>query len=106
MTAIDHEESRSGRVLRVFPVGGRPNREAEAIMERFQGSLLSIDPALFGDSRATVGVAPGLGHEEWLGRLWLPADDRVDPTRSFCLLRTDGRVGEMVMDRFAMPETL
>jgi hypothetical protein len=75
-------------------------------MQRFQGSSLSVEKTLFDDFRATGAIVPGLGQEEWSGRLWLPADDRVEPTRSFCLLRTDGRVGEMVMDRFALPVTL
>jgi hypothetical protein len=75
-------------------------------MQRSQGSPVGFDQTVFDDFRATGAIVPRLGHEEWLGRLWLPADDRVEPTRSFCLLGTDGRVGEMVMDRFALPETL
>ncbi len=47
---------------------------------------------------ATRSEDPGLC--EWSGRFWLPAGDRVDPTRKFCLIRDDGQAGEMIMDRF------
>jgi hypothetical protein len=50
------------------------------------------------------GMSPtmwGLDHDRWLGRFWLPACDRVDPKRSFCLVRRDGQIGEMILERFA-----
>ena len=42
------------------------------------------------------------GPNQWSGRFWLPAGDRVDPTHKFCLIRGDGRLGEMIVDRFAL----
>jgi hypothetical protein len=101
---MDHESSRPGLVRRAD--NGRRNRKEEAVMERSKGMLFDADQIQFDDFRATRPIAQSLGRDGWSGRFWLPADDRVEPIRRFCLLRTDGRVGEMVMDRFAFPVTL
>ena len=42
------------------------------------------------------------GSNEWLGRFWLPDGDSVQPAQKFCLVRADGQLGEMRMDRFAL----
>ena len=42
--------------------------------------------------------------DHWSGRFWLPAGDGVEPARDFCSQSGDGRVGEMIMDRFALGE--
>lgn len=69
-------------------------------MERSPGKLLDAGHIPFDEITgwSTVEEKPGL--HEWSGRFWLPAGDRVDPTRKYCLIGGDGRVGEMIMDRF------
>ena len=48
---------------------------------------------------STIETEPGL--HEWSGRLRLPAgDSSVEPARKYCLIRHDGRAGEMIVDRF------
>ncbi len=42
------------------------------------------------------------GTNEWSGRFWLPDGDSVQPAQEFCLVRADGQLGEMTMDRFAL----
>jgi len=74
-------------------------------MERSRGTLLNTDQV---PSGAIAGWSMGSekpGLDRWSGRFWLPAGDRVDPTRNFCLFRDDGRAGEMIMDRFGSSAT-
>jgi hypothetical protein len=47
---------------------------------------------------STGNERPGLN--EWSGRFWLPVGNQVEPAHKYCLLRGDGRAGEMIMDRF------
>ena len=74
-------------------------------MERSRGKLPKTDqvPPVGSADWSTNKREPGLG--EWSGRFWLPAGDRVDPTRKYCLIRDDGRNGEMIMDRFGWSDS-
>jgi len=69
-------------------------------VELLRDKLLDGDQVSFDDIQAwnMITVKPGL--HEWSGRFWLPAGDRVEPTRKYCLIREDGQAGEMIFDRF------
>jgi hypothetical protein len=74
-------------------------------MERFRAGLLNVDRLQFEEIKALSMVVEAPGPDHWSGRFWLPAGDGVEPTRDFCLQSGDGRVGEMIMDRFALNES-
>jgi hypothetical protein len=78
----------------------RRNQKWETTMEFFRASLLNVNPFPFEDFRAPITVGEGSGLDQWSGRYWLPASDRVEPTRKYCLIRGDGRLGEILVDRF------
>jgi len=71
-------------------------------MECSQGKLFYTNRILFEDFSASTAILKGLDHDQWPGRYWLPADDRIEPTQKFCLIRSDGRVGEMLLERFSL----
>lgn len=71
-------------------------------MERSDGKLLDANQILFNDFSASTAILKGLDHDQWPGRHWLPTDDRVEPTHKYCLIRRDGRLGEMSMERFSL----
>jgi hypothetical protein len=80
------------------------NQKSETTLERFRARLLNVDQFPFEDFRAPSTVGDGSGLDQWLGRNWLPASDRVEPTRKYCLIRGDGRLGEMLLDRFLLSD--
>lgn len=69
-------------------------------MEPLRGKLLDGNRVPFDDIQAWSSITEKPGLQEWSGRFWLPAGGRVDPARKYCLLRSDGRAGEMTMERF------
>jgi hypothetical protein len=81
------------------------NQKPETTMERARARLLSVDRLSFDDFSVPSTVVERSCPDQWSGRFWLPAGAGVEPTRKFCLLRGDGRVGEMIMDRFALNES-
>jgi hypothetical protein len=73
-------------------------------MARLQSKLLDADQVPFDDIERWTPINGRPGLDEWRGRFWLPDGDRVDPTRKYCLIRDDGRAGEMVVDQFITSE--
>ena len=71
-------------------------------MERSQGKLLDANQILFNDLSASTALLKGLDDDQWPGRYWLPDGDRVEPTNKYCVIRGDGRLGEMSMERFSL----
>ena len=69
-------------------------------MEPLRGELLDGDQLLFDDLELGTTTTERSGLHEWSGRFWLPAGNRVEPARKYCLIRGDGRAGEMTVDRF------
>jgi hypothetical protein len=77
-------------------------RRAEVTMECSKGKLLDANQILFNDFSASTAILKGVLDEQWLGRYWLPDGDRVEPTHKYCLIRGDGRIGEMLLERFSL----
>ena len=73
-------------------------------MPRLQSKLLDADQIPFDDMKRWTPIKERGGLDDWRGRFWLPDGDRVDTTRKYCLIRDDGRTGEMVMDQFITSE--
>jgi hypothetical protein len=71
-------------------------------MERFQTALEIARKLPFRDIRPLNTFETDAGSNEWSGRFWLPDGDSVQPAQKFCLVRADGQLGEMTMDRFAL----
>ena len=71
-------------------------------MERFQTALPSAQELPFRGIRPLCTFEREAGPNDWSGRFWLPAGDWVQPVQKFCLVRADGQLGEMTMDRFAL----
>ncbi len=74
-------------------------------MERSGARLLDASQFSFDNIRSLSACVETTNRDEWSGRFWLPTGNRVEPIHTFCLLRRDGRAGEMIMDRFALNET-
>jgi hypothetical protein len=73
-------------------------------MPRLQSKLLDADQSPFDDMKRWTPIKERAGLDDWRGRFWLPDGDRVDTTRKYCLIRDDGRTGEIVMDQFITSE--
>jgi len=71
-------------------------------MERFQTALQSARKLTFHGIPPSSAFEREAGSNEWSGRFWLPDRDSVQPAQKFCLVRADGELGEMRMDRFAL----
>ena len=69
-------------------------------MKRSQGTSIDTRQSWFEDFSASSPTLKGALHHQWPGRYWSPATDRVEPTRKYCLIQSDGRAGEMLLDRF------
>ena len=69
-------------------------------MGRLLDRLLKGDRTLFDvvDGSSTIKGLPGL--QEWRGPFWLPESSPVEPGGNHCLVRDDGRAGELIVDRF------
>jgi hypothetical protein len=69
-------------------------------VEGSRGKLLDGDRVPFQEIQglSTINERPRVN--EWWGRFWLPGGNRVEPIRKYCLMRGDGRPGEMTIDRF------
>ena len=69
-------------------------------MEGSRGKLPNADqvPSSVSAGWGTIAQKPTL--HEWSGRFWLPAGYQIEPTRKYCLIRDDGRIGEMILERF------
>jgi hypothetical protein len=100
---MDSEETRFGSSPG-WADDERRNQKPETTMERLQARLLNVDRLPFDGFPAPNTIVEGADPDLWSGRFWLPAGKGVEPTRNFCLLSGDGRVGEMIMDRFALRE--
>ena len=74
-------------------------------MEQREAALLNVEQLPLDDFAWSRMMTQKNGPNQWSGRFWLPAGDRVDPTHKFCLIRGDGRLGEMIVDRFALGAT-
>jgi hypothetical protein len=73
-------------------------------MASLRVKLLDDEKLSFGDIKGSSPIKESPGLDEWRGRFWLPDGNLVDPTRKHCLIRDDGRAGEMLMDQFIMSE--
>jgi hypothetical protein len=74
-------------------------------MERLRGKLMDGDRILFDAIEGSITIKEGPGLQEWRGRFWLPAGGQVQPGRKYCLLRDDGRAGELLVESFESPAT-
>jgi len=68
-------------------------------MERFLGKLLQGDRTLFDEIEGSITIKEWPGLQEWRGRFWLPEGSPVEPGGKYCLVRDDGRAGELIVDR-------
>ena len=66
-------------------------------MERFRGQLMDGNRVLLDEIEGPIAIKEGPGLQEWRGRFWLPDDAMVRPGRRYCLLRDDGRAGELIV---------
>ena len=66
-------------------------------MERFRGKLMDGDRVLFDEIEGSIAIKEGPGLQEWQGRFWLPDGAQVRPGDRYCLIRDDGRAGELVV---------
>ncbi len=71
-------------------------------MERFQTALPSAQELPFRGIGPLCTFERKTGPNDWSGRFWLPDGDWVQPVQKFCLVRADGQLGEMTMDRFTL----
>jgi hypothetical protein len=101
---MDNEETRYGSSPG-WADNERRDQKSETTMERFRARFLNVDRFPFEDFSASSMVGEGSGPDHWSGRFWLPAGNGVEPTRDFCSQSGDGRVGEMIMDRFTLSES-
>jgi hypothetical protein len=69
-------------------------------MERLRGRLLEGDRTLFDEIEGDIAIEEGPGLQEWRGQFWLPESSPVRPGGKYCLIRDDGRAGEVIVDRF------
>ena len=69
-------------------------------MERFRGQSRDGDRDLLDEIERTIAIEEGPGFQEWRGRSWLPDDAMVRPGRKYCLIRDDGRTGELIVESF------
>jgi hypothetical protein len=74
-------------------------------MERLEGKLLDGDQVLFGEIEGSITIEEGPGLPEWRGRFWLPDGGRVEPGRTYGLIRDDGRAGERIVESFGPDAT-
>jgi hypothetical protein len=70
-------------------------------MESSQDKLLNVDQVPSGGIAGSSTSEENPSLYQWSGRFWQPANDRVEPTRKFCLVQSDGRAGDMILGRFA-----
>jgi hypothetical protein len=67
---------------------------------RLGGKLLDGDPVLFDEIEGSLTIEVGPGLPEWRGGSWLPEGGRVEPGRTYGLIRDDGRAGERIVESF------
>jgi hypothetical protein len=67
-------------------------------MERFRGNLMDGDLGQFDEIEGSIAIKEGPGLQEWWGRFWLPDCTQVRPGDRYCLIRDDGRAGELVVE--------
>ncbi len=71
-------------------------------MKRFQTALPRAESIPFHGIGTSSTFEPDLDSAEWSGRFWLPTGDSVEPAHMYCLIRADGQLGEMTMNRFSL----
>jgi hypothetical protein len=71
-------------------------------MARFETALPSAEHLPFHGIGKSSTFEQQTGPYEWSGRSWLPDGDCAHSAQKFCLVRTDGQLGEMTMDRFSL----
>jgi hypothetical protein len=67
-------------------------------MERFRGKLMDGDRVLFDEIEGSISIREGTGLQQWRGRFWLPDGAQVRPGDRYCLIRDDGRAGELTVE--------
>src|SRR4051794_2747966 len=85
----------------------RPDAEIideETTLERLGGKLLDGDQVLFGEIEGSNTTEEGTGLSEWRGRFWLPEGGRVEPGRTYGLIR-DERARERIVESFGPDAT-
>ncbi len=70
-------------------------------MERLHTSLPRVEHIPFRGIGSARTFEQDTGPNGWSGRFWLPAGDSVEPAHMYCLIRADGQLGEMTVDRFS-----
>jgi len=90
----------------------RPARRPDAeiidekiTLERLGVKLLDGDQVLFGEIKRSNTTEEGTGLTEWRGRFWLPEGGRVEPGRTYGLIRDDERDMERIVSSFASDAT-
>jgi hypothetical protein len=63
------------------------------------GKLLDRDQVLFGEIKWSDTTEEGTGLSGWRGRFWLPEGGRVEPGRTYGLIR-DERARERIVKSF------
>jgi hypothetical protein len=74
-------------------------------LERLEGKLLDGDQVLFGEIERSITIEEGTGLPEWRGRFWLPEGGRVEPGRTYGLIRDDERAMERIVESFGPDAT-
>ena len=67
-------------------------------MERFRGQLMDGDLVLPDGIEGSIAIKEGPGLQEWRGRFWLAESSPVQPGGRYCLIRDDGRAGELTVE--------
>lgn len=75
--------------------------DEEITLERLGGKLLDGGQVPFGEIERSITIEEGTGLTEWRGRFWLPENGRVEPGRTYGLIRHDERAMERIVASFA-----
>jgi hypothetical protein len=78
-------------------VGTPKTGERSPPLERSRDQLMHGERVLFDEIEGWIAITEGTELQEWRGRHWLPDDTRVRPGDKCCLIRDDGRVGELIV---------
>jgi hypothetical protein len=88
--------------------GRRPDAEIideEITLERLGGKFLDGGQVLFGEIEWSNTTEEGTGLTEWWGRFWLPEGGRVEPGRTYGLIRDDERAMGRIVENFGPDAT-
>jgi hypothetical protein len=82
------------------PRSGRRDHQRGDRHGTLRRQVAGRDQVLFDEIERSLTIEEGPGLPEWRGRSWLPEGGRVEPGRTYGLIRDDGRAGERIVESF------